>query len=353
MRCSWFQSFEFRNLKPQRLEWALGLNLLRGENGAGKTNLLEVLRLLSGWGPFRGRVASEAPRWGGTAGKAALKGGFSGEENLEIAAFVGRRVDLRRDGKPVGAATVRSRVPALSFTPEDLSLIEGPPAIRRRFLDGLCALLLPLYAFRLLEYRKALRQRTAALRQNRGVQATARVLAPLASWIWASRAAAVDLLRMGLSEVSELLPEPVEIAFSRGGSLGLEDGMEDFWASLARHAKVEERIGLPVVGPHRDELVIEGKGKPAVQVFSRGHRRRAAVALMMAAGWAVERKLRRAPVLLLDEVAAELDDAGRSVLVESLDARGWQVFAATAESAFDGWPGAVWRVSAGEVQRIS
>lgn len=351
MRCSWFQTFEFRNLKPQRLEWALGLNLLRGENGAGKTNLLEVLRLLSGWGPFRGRSTSEAPRWEGTAGRAALKGGFSGEEDLEIAAFVGRRVDLRRDGKPVGAATVRNRVPALSFTPEDLALIEGAPAIRRRFLDGLCALLLPLYAFRLLEYRKALRQRTAALRQNRGLGATAKVLAPLASWIWASRAAAVDLLRMGLSEVSELLPGPVEIAFSRGGSVGLEDGLEDYWTSLARHAHLEERIGLPVVGPHRDDLLVGSGGKGALQAFSRGHRRRVAVALMMAAGWAVERKLRRAPLLLLDEVAAELDETGRSVLVKALDARGWQVFAATAESAFDGWPGAVWVVSAGSVHR--
>lgn len=326
---------------------------MRGENGAGKTNLLEVLRLLSGWGPFRGRSAAESPQWGGTAGRAVLKGGFSGEEDLEITASVGRRVDLRREGKAVGAAAVRSRVPALAFTPEDLALIEGAPAIRRRFLDGLCALLLPLYAFRLLEYRKALRQRTAALKQNRGLTVTARVLAPLASWIWASRVAAVDLLRVGLSEVSELLPGPVEVSFIRGGSLGLEDGLEDFWASLARHAPLEERVGLPVVGPHRDDLLIESSGKAAVQVFSRGHRRRVAVALMMAAGWAVERKLRRAPLLLLDEVAAELDDSGRSVLVEALGARGWQVFAATAESAFDGWPGAVWRVAAGSVQRIA
>ncbi len=353
MRCSRIQTVEYRNLKPQCLEWALGLNLLRGENGAGKTNVLEALRLVSGWGPFRGRSASDIPRWGGSSGKSALKAGFEGEETLEIGALVGRRVDLRKDGHPVGASTVRSRVPALSFTPEDLSLVEGAPAIRRRFLDSLCALLLPLYALRLLEYRRALRQRTAALRQSRGVSATARVLAPLASWIWASRAGAVDLLRMGLSEVGGLLPGPVEIAFSRGGSLGLEDGLEDFWASLARHSKVEERIGLPLVGPHRDDLVIEGRGKPAVQVFSRGHRRRVAVALMMAAGWVVERKLRRSPILILDEVAAELDDSGRKTLVEALSDRKWQVFAATAESAFDGWPGATWIVREGSVQRTA
>ena len=78
-----------------------------------------------------------------------------------------------------------------------------------------------------------------------------------------------------------------------------------------------------------------------------------AVALMMAAGWAVQRKLRREPILLLDEVAAELDEGGRAVLVESLAERKWQVFAATAESAFDSWPGATWAVSGGEVRRTA
>ena len=353
MRCSWTQTFEYRNLQPQRLEWALGLNLLRGANGAGKTNVLEGLRLLSGWGPFRGRSAPDIPRWGSPGGKSVLKGAFEGEESLQVGVLVGRRVDLRKDGRPVGASTVRSKVPALCFTPEDLALVEGAPAIRRRFLDCLCALMLPLYALRLLEFRRVLRQRTAALRTNRGVSATARVMAPLASWIWASRAAAADLLKAGLGEVESLLPGKVEIAFSRGGSLGLEDGLEDFWASLARHAESEHRAGIPLVGPHRDDLFVGNGEKPAVQVYSRGHRRRLAVALMMAAGWAVQRKLRREPILLLDEVAAELDDGGRAVLVEALVQRRWQVFAATAESAFDGWPGATWAVSGGTVRRTA
>ena len=353
MRCSWTQTYEYRNLKPQRLEWALGLNLLKGENGAGKTNVLEVLHILSGWGPFRGRVASGIPRWGAPAAKSALKGTFEGEESLEISALIGRRIDLRKDTKPIGASTVRSKVPALSFTPEDLALVEGAPATRRRFVDCLCALLLPLYALRLLEFRRALRHRTAALRQGRGISATARVLAPLASWLWASRESAVDLLKVGLSEVEDLLPGPVEVTFSRGGGLGLEDGLEDFWAALSRHAKTEERAGLPLVGPHRDDLVIESGTRTAAQVFSRGHRRRVAVALMMAAGWAVERKLRRTPILLLDEVAAELDDRGRSVMIEALSKRKWQVIAATAENAFDHWPGATWGVSGGSVRRLA
>ena len=76
MRCSRIQAVDYRNLKPQCLEWALGLNLLRGENGAGKTNVLEALRLVSGWGPFRGRSAADIPRWGGASGKSALKAGF-------------------------------------------------------------------------------------------------------------------------------------------------------------------------------------------------------------------------------------------------------------------------------------
>ncbi|MCK7476165.1 MAG: hypothetical protein M0C28_00145 [Candidatus Moduliflexus flocculans] len=177
MRCSWTQTAEYRNLKPQRLEWALGLNLLKGENGAGKTNVLEVLHLLSGWGPFRGRSASDIPRWGNPAGKSALRGGFEGEEALELGALVGRRVDLRKDGKPIGASTVRSRVPALSFTPRG----PGPGGRGPGRPSTVRGLSLrppsPLYALRLLEYRRALRQRAAALRLGRGV------VARRASWL--------------------------------------------------------------------------------------------------------------------------------------------------------------------------
>lgn len=83
--------------------------------------------------------------------------------------------------------------------------------------------------------------------------------------------------------------------------------------------------------------------------MSRGQRRRTAVALMLAAGWAVERKLRRKPLLILDEIAAELDDRGRNILIDALVESSWQVFAATAESSMNGWPGTVWQVRQGNI----
>lgn len=348
MICRYLQWKNFRNLKPQRLEWTEGLHLLLGENGAGKTNMLETLHVLTGWGPFGNTRVGDLPFWGGS-GEAFLGAIFEGDETVEVRVGISSRTRLRLNGKACRATDIRMRVPSLSFLPGDMSLIEGSPAVRRRFMDRLCALLFPLYAPRLHEYRRAVRQKTAAMRRARETSAVTRTMAPLASWIWSMREAATDLLRLGLKECIGLLPADVEIIFSRGGSSGIEDGLEDFWKGVRRYGEKESTLGVCLVGPHRDDLEIKSEGRQAAESFSRGYRRRAAVALMIAAGWAVERKTRRKPLLLLDEVMAELDMEGRKKMIQVLMERKWQSFVATAEDCTPVWPGTVWRVENGKV----
>jgi DNA replication and repair protein RecF len=348
MICRHLQWKNFRNLKPQRLEWAKGLHLLIGENGAGKTNSLEALHLLTGWGAFGKTRINELPFWDG-AEECFLGARFEGEETVEVGVGISRKTRIKLDGRTCRATDIRMKVPSLSFLPGDMSLIEGSPSVRRRFLDRICALLFPLYAPRLHEYRRAVRQRTAAIRSGRGISAASRAMAPLASWIWNARAAATDLVKLGMDACRVLLPAEVEIQLVRGGASGFEDGMEDFWKSLHRYMDRENRLGVCLVGPHRDDLLVSSGGRPASQTFSRGHRRRTAVALLVAAGWAVERKTRRKPILLLDEVMAELDMDGRERMIEALTAREWQAFVTTAEDCTPVWPGYVWKVENGRV----
>jgi len=348
MICRYVQWKNFRNLKPRRLEWEEGLHLLIGENAAGKTNSLEALHLLTGWGPFGNTRVNDLPGWDGPR-ECFLGARFEGEETLDIGVGISGKTRLRLDGKACRATDIRMRVPSLSFLPGDMSLIEGSPSVRRRFLDRICALLFPLYATRLHEYRRAVRQRTAAIRSGRGISAASRAMAPLASWIWNSREAAVDLVKLGMEACRVLLPAELEIDHHRGGSSGIEDGLEDFWKGLQRYRERENRLGLCLVGPHRDDLVISRGGRPASEALSRGHRRRTAVALLIAAGWAVERKTRRKPLLLLDEVMAELDMEGREKMIEALVEREWQTFVTTAEDCTPTWPGFVWRVKDGIV----
>jgi DNA replication and repair protein RecF len=336
-------------LTPRRLEWAAGLNLLVGNNGSGKTNALEAIHILSGWGPFRSSRKSFLVNWDTEEKQAYLRGYFSGETNLDIVATVGEKNIIQCDGKRITHGNVRSLIPALAFLPGDLAIVDGAPSVRRQFLDRLCALLFPLYVRKMSDCRRALRHRVILLRERKDPSLTSKVLAPLVSWIWSTRAAAVDLLKIGIQEFRILLPSDIVLTFERGGALDLQDPMQDYWESVRKWKEKEHITGVPQVGPQRDDMIITTKGQPVSIVMSRGQRRRTAVALMLAAGWAVERKLRRKPLLILDEIAAELDDRGRNILIDALVESSWQVFAATAESSMNGWPGTVWQVRQGNI----
>jgi DNA replication and repair protein RecF len=338
----------FRNLKPRRLEWEEGLHLLLGPNGSGKTNILEVFHIMTGWGSLRGERVSDLKRWEGTERGTFLSGEFCGEEEFILRAGIYNRILMKKGSDSIRASQLRPLVPSLIFLPGDLSLVEGSPATRRRLLDRLCALLYPLYAFRLHEYGKALKQRNASVKSGKNQTATARVMAPLATWIWACRLAATDLIGNALERADSFLPQGVKIELKRGG-MGLEDLHEDFWESLKASRSRESATFSCPVGPHRDDLIIKFGEREASRCFSRGYRRRIAVALLLSSGWAVERKTGRKPILLLDEVMAELDLEGRSGLIKALLGTGWQVFATTAEVCSPEWPGKTWKVEDGNI----
>ena len=346
MECTEFTFRNFRNLISGRLFWEQGLNLLTGRNGSGKTNCIEGLHLLLGWGPFGDR--RDLLSWNGGEKHAFLTGKFSGEEELFLALSLGGTSVVKSGGKRSSFPEIRLQVPALAFLPRDMNLMDGPPSGRRSFLDRLCALLYPLYARRLNDFRKAVRHRTILLRQGRNTAVTSRAMAPLAVWIWEARERAVSSLEEGVSELRDLLPAPLELSLRRGGAGRKADYSEDWWSSLVAERPRECRCCTPVVGPHRDDLHIGSGGRDAAVFFSRGQKRRASVALMIAAGRTVEARLRRKPILLLDEIASELDEEGRRYIVSTLERTGWQIIAAAAEGV-DPWPGAVWSVAKGNI----
>ena len=336
----------FRNLEDREIPWSEGVNVLLGPNGAGKTNLLEALNLLAGWGPFGDRPACVVP-WEGT-GDTWARGRLEGEESSVASVQIRGRTLLRFGGRAVRATEMRTRLPLLAFLPESLSLVEGSAAQRRRLLDLVGALVHPPYALRLHDYKRALRQRTACLRRGERDDLVLRVLVPLGVWLWRARQDVARRLEAHLDREGTLLSAPLEMAYRRGGGGGAPDPGEDFRLSLARLREKERLARSPLVGPQRDDLVFLCGGIPAAERFSRGHRRRAAVALVLAAASVVREALGRDPVLLLDEVTAELDGEGRRILFASLEATGWQVFAATADADAP-LPGAVYRIHRGRV----
>lgn len=320
----------FRNLGAARIPWEPGLNLILGPNGAGKTNLLESLNLLSGWGPFTGRAGS-AVAWDSKDGRALLAARAVGEREIEISALLSSRMTLKADGVRVSGSELRVLLPTLSFLPTDIGLIDGSPSVRRLFLDRLCALCIPPYARRLSEYRQLVRHRVALLRQGRSPRGTTLPFARLGGWILESRRRVLALMADRSDGEGGLLPFPVDLRVEPEVS---GNGNDYLLAALEASEERERHARRPLVGPHRDDLSIVCMGRAACGALSRGQKRRLVLSLILMAGRFVERYLRVKPILLFDDLGAELDAAGRAAAGTALLATGWQVFVTGTEHPF-------------------
>ncbi|MDY3868533.1 MAG: DNA replication and repair protein RecF [Pyramidobacter sp.] len=339
----------FRNLENASVPWESGLNLLCGANGSGKTNILEALHIVTGWGALSGSRTCDTVKWGET--KAFLAAQTDSPRQCVAEASLGARASLRLDGKACRWGDLRHCVQSLTFLPADMALIEGSPAVRRRFLDVLCALFYPLYALKLSEYRRIVQNKRHLLALGKSVAVTHCTMQALAAWIWECRGQVCAQLTRKIELWENLLPRQLSLTLRRGGGGNAADPSEDFAVSCALYEQRERAARTPLVGPHRDDLVLACQNRPASSVFSRGQRRRAALALIMTAASAVEERFRTSPVLLLDEVTSELDERGRQILLDCLSRSNWQVFAATAEIPPSHFDGALWRVDAGRIAR--
>ncbi|MDR0654186.1 MAG: DNA replication and repair protein RecF [Synergistaceae bacterium] len=326
----------FRNIGAERKKWPSGFNMISGPNGSGKTNFMEGLNILSGWGPLdKNSKIANLIRWGEKEGelKTSLWGRVEGEESAEVFVSMRTRRQLKCDGKTIGAAEMRRKIPVLAFLPAHMSLIGGGASYRRRLLDITGALVYMEYARILNDYSTALRQKAALLKKRRETKAADRILTSLGSWLWESRG---EILRMMTSEIKKFVPllhGRVDFFFMRGGG-GLDEfPSEDFRKSLAVAKDREMRSGIPLVGPQRDDIRIDCGGKGASVALSRGQGRKLAVALILASARVVELCLARKPVLLFDEIYSELDAEGRDYVIDALVSTGCQVFATTAEAS--------------------
>ena len=324
---------DFRSLRGARLEWAPGLNLILGPNGSGKTNLLESLNVLAGWGTFHGRT-SGAVSWDSERGRALLGARVTGEEDHELQVQVSTRMTPRLDGKHVTFTDLRLVVPSMTFLPTDINLIEGSPAVRRLFLDRLCALCFPPYARRLSEFHQVSRHRAALLRQDRPIRGTTLPFARLGGWIMEARRRVASLL-LKLEDPADVCAA-LPFSFSMTPELEDRSGEECLLRALEETSERERYAQRPLVGPNRDDLEITSFGRPAAEALSRGQKRRLVLSLILRAGRLIELQLRRKPVLLFDDLAAELDAAARQEAGTALLSTGWQIFVTGTEDPFEG-----------------
>jgi DNA replication and repair protein RecF len=374
---------DFRSYTEVELPLDAGVTALIGPNGQGKTNLVEAVGYLATLGSHR--VAQDAPLVRLGAERAVVRGQVVRDDRsllLEVEITPGKANRARVNRSPVPRAReMLGILRSVLFAPEDLALVKGDPAERRRFLDDLLVLRTPRYAGVRADYDRVLKQRNALLRSGAGVRRSRQDSVDLRTLeVWDSHlsTAGAELLAGRIDLVEGLRPlvdkayqAVAEASFASAGpaaidyrsSLGEDVPLvadRDMLAAamlnqISELRKAELERGITLVGPHRDELVLKLGPLPAKGYASHGESWSFALALKLAAYdlLRAETDAGGEPVLVLDDVFAELDGHRRERLA-TLVAGAEQVLvtAAVPEDVPEALTGARVDVMGGEVRRI-
>ena len=318
---------DFRNYEAAELRPAPGLTALVGANGEGKTNLLEAIGWLATLSSFRGAPGEALVRSGAGAGVVRAEVVGAGERKVLLEAelhpsgpdrVLVNRQPLRRARDLLGSLRVSV------FSPDDLALVKGGPAERRRLLDDALVACAPRIDALRADLDRVLRQRGSLLKQAGG-RATPEVVATHDVWDAKLSALGEDLARARERLVERLAPRVAQ-AYDRVASAAADVTLayEAPWRSVGLAAAVaaaradDLRRGVSTVGPHRDELALAVAGLPARTHASQGEQRSLALALRLAVHDVVAEVTDSPPVLLLDDVFSELDPARAAALLDAL-----------------------------------
>ena len=340
-----------------------------GPNGSGKTNLIEALYYLEIFRSFRGAPDDQLVRFGGEAFH--IRGRFedpgTGRELEVTAAYEKRRrkkvvtvdgAEAERLGDALG------RIGAVVFSPSDVAIVAGAPGERRRFLDILLSLNARGYLAALQRYRHTLRQRNALLKEEAPpaqvepwtaalVDAGATIMAARADWVAKHREGfATRYERIGGEVPARLEYRPSVADAASPGS----DFAGALRSELERLSRRERDRGATLAGPHRDDLGFVRSGDADdcdLRDFgSGGQQRTAAVTLRLVEAATIREARGRAPVILLDDIFAELDPGRSARLLELLDAEpGQAILTAPKATDVEVRHGALprWRIASGQI----
>ncbi len=387
---------KFRSYAHLEVDFDAGLTLIIGENGAGKSNLLEAIYALATTRSPRASTEGELLSWDATEPAVARVAGSAaradGEVSVELA--LAARTDaqgmplpsksgapltskrLRVNGVARRATDVMGKIGAVLFTTLDIEVITGSPGTRRRYLDFTIAQSDRQYARWFSQYDKAVTQRNALLKRIAKGEASSEELQP---WdetvaqgggaIMAARAAAVRELQAlaaehhrGVAASDQEYADTLKIGYLPAlGNVTLPEVADPsvIEASLrAGFAALQAReigAGRTLVGPHLDDLSITLRDRPASAYASRAQQRSAALALRLAEADLLRQRSDESPVLLLDDVFSELDPQRRTATALALR-EAEQVILTTAdpESVPSDLPvpTATFRVMAGKLERV-
>jgi len=343
---------DFRNYESVEVPMVPGANIFVGSNGQGKTNLVEALGYLSTLGSHRVSVDHAMIRQGQDS--AIVRARLEHGDRQVLAEVQLNRTGANRaqvNRSPIKTRELPRYFSSVLFAPEDLALVRGEPSGRRRFMDELLVQKSPRLSAVMTDYERVVKQRNTLLKSARASGVREGQLSTLEIWDERLIAFGSEIIEARSTLIAELTPEvasayasiageehvaslssllsilsdrvdddaDLETAALRGGNITAQEAAAHYKNALARLRRAELDRGLTLVGPHRDDLVLTLNGLPARGYASHGESWSFALSLKLASAAVLRREAFAGdPVLILDDVFAELDQTRRARLAHAV-----------------------------------
>lgn len=343
MKITSLYAVNFRNYSSCQLQLPAMINVFYGKNAQGKTNILEAIFYGAFGLSHRTNTEEELLKLGSDAMAVGIAyESFSGVHEVKLKKYRQQqkwKKEIFLDGAKVRPKEHYGSLNTVMFSPEDLQLVKGEPALRRRFFDMQISQTDPLYYDLLVKYNRVLLQRNRLLKDIRDNGSKREALQPwnqefmkLAAAITRKRMLALNKLENIVSEIygsiaqnQEQLKVRYELKANNGELLYPTNTAaisEDFYGeNLAQREHIDILRGNTGIGPHRDDLQLLLNNISLRSFGSQGQQRSGALALKLSQLEYVHREIGEFPVLLLDDVMSELDDSRRVQLLLFIDGR--------------------------------
>jgi DNA replication and repair protein RecF len=347
----------FRNYSEQYVDFTAPKTIILGENAQGKSNLIEAVEILSALKSHRTSRDRELIQ--STQDSAQIVGSLDRETSGNVELSLTLRANGRRTAA-INGVTQRRQMDFLGtlnmvqFSSLDLDLVRGGPEVRRNWLDALLLQLEPVYSHLLQQYSQILRQRNALLKAIKAAAIDPTKSAPTtppALWDAQLAVAGSHIIRRRDRVITRLLPlaqtwhrsisgqiEELQIAYRPNVPLTVDQPetiQSQFLAQIQEKSAIERYQGTTLVGPHRDDLDFILNNTPARQYGSQGQQRTLVLALKLAELQLIEDVIGEPPILLLDDVLAELDLNRQNQLLDTIQDHFQTLITTTHLGSFD------------------